>query len=646
MNEDKYLTELERQQKYLSQLPGNFSFPLFNAKTAVESQRKSGYRDTAAAAREIVDNGFESGARHIHVIFETERNGTGKSVVSSVAFVDDGPGMVPKMARYALTWGGGTHFDDPSFIGKFGFGLPNASINQTRRTEVYTRTHGGENFRMACLDIDVYRDYDLQSIPDEVEAELPPFVQAHIAKTGLNLDHGTVVVWKKPDRLTYRTPAKLKDHLLNDFGVTYRYLLVRGTNPLDLRVEGIPVEPVDPLFLMPEARYYVKPDEGGARCSHEFALPVYAYVDQDTGHLYFERLKSEAELEQVGRLPNSVISSIYLRIARFPLGFVLGTGQAKKGKTDAYKRFEIRKSRRGMSFVRADREIEVLDAFPKTDQDVSEGMGQWPLLQTYAYHWGIEVRFSAELDDVFGIANDKQRVRPTEDFWRVLAQADVDQLLRNENVWQQQIRRDRDRDVVPVRPTSDPSPAEQAAQEADYAVSVKPVIPTRSRKEAVEKLNEVAREQAGATGQDLDEARKALEKQAQQRRYKIDYYDSDDGPFYKPEWVGAQLVVYINRKHPFYEVLYVPLLRSTSGRQAKEAVDLLLITLARGELTVADELIGEWYMAQRKRVWSPFLETAMLSLRRRVAIDPEEAAENELLDSLFVNGLEEEIPAL
>ena len=46
------------------------------------------------------------------------------------------------MARFALSWGGGTHFDDPDFIGKFGFGLPNASINQTRRVEVYTKPSG------------------------------------------------------------------------------------------------------------------------------------------------------------------------------------------------------------------------------------------------------------------------------------------------------------------------------------------------------------------------------------------------------------------------------------------------------------------------------------------------------------------------
>ena len=83
-------------------------------------------------------------------------------------------------------------------------------------------------------------------------------------------------------------------------------------------------------------------------------------------------------------------------------------------------RFEIRQSRRGMSFVRAGREIETLDAFPRSSRDKASGLGEWPMLQSYAYHWGIEIGFGPEFDDVFGITNDKQRVRPIDDFWRLL----------------------------------------------------------------------------------------------------------------------------------------------------------------------------------------------------------------------------------
>src|SRR5262249_54549760 len=135
----------------------------------------------------------------------------------------------------------------------------------------------------------------------------------------------------------------------------------------------------------------------------------------------------------------------------------------KKGKKEieAHHRFDIRSSRRGMTFVRAGREIETVDAFPRSKRDEASGLGQWPLLQGYAYHWGVEVKFDPSLDDVFGITNDKQRVRPIEDFWRLLQREEIDRLLRAENLWQQVERRKKDRPSV--EPSDQPTPGEAAA---------------------------------------------------------------------------------------------------------------------------------------------------------------------------------------
>ena len=140
--DQKLLTEVQRQEAVLADLPENYEFPLFDGRQAVESQRKSGYKNTARAAREIVDNAYESVAKNVWIAFrrpaDAERTrGQWKESVSGIAFIDDGPGMLPAMARYALSWGGGTHFNEPTGIGRFGFGLPNSSINQTRRVEVY-----------------------------------------------------------------------------------------------------------------------------------------------------------------------------------------------------------------------------------------------------------------------------------------------------------------------------------------------------------------------------------------------------------------------------------------------------------------------------------------------------------------------------
>src|SRR4051812_33928457 len=183
--EDRLLTEVQRQQKYLDELGPDFSFPLFNPKHAMESQRRNGYRNTAAAAREIVDNSIEAGAKKVHIVFErggpSKMHGRAESV-TGIAFIDDGSGMLPQMARCALCLGGGTHFYESNFIGKFGFGLPNSSINQTRRVEVYTKTEGDPTIYMTYLDVNEVQNQGRASIPDAKKAHLPEFVQRHIEK--------------------------------------------------------------------------------------------------------------------------------------------------------------------------------------------------------------------------------------------------------------------------------------------------------------------------------------------------------------------------------------------------------------------------------------------------------------------------------
>jgi hypothetical protein len=607
MSNDRLLSEIERQKKYLSKLPDNFEFPLFNSQQALESQRRNGYRDTASAAREIIDNSLEAGATEIHVVFDRHKSTKGKDLVTSVAFIDNGSGMLPKMAQYALSLGGGTHFDDSNFIGKFGFGLPNASINQTRRVEVYTRTEKKESITMAVLDVTRVKMHGLQTVEEPVEAKLPKFVQQFLDRTGLKFDQGTIVVWVDPDRLTYRTAGSLKEHLVDDFGVTYRYLL----NNIKLIVEGVEVDIVDPLFLDPNGRYYKPKAEGGADPQLDRTFPVIYFQDPDTSALHLKKAEDAKDIEKSEKDENVLaIGNIQIRIARLPLDFVAKKGEAVD--SAARKRFEIRQSRRGMSFVRAGREIETVDAFPRSMRDRASGLGKWPLLQSFAYNWGVEVKFSPELDEVFGITNDKQRVRPIEDFWRLLCQEEVDRRLREENAWQGAQRDERKKAKAIVATSDSSTPAEQAAAAVDTVTGRRSRVPEHALPQAKAEFEAEAQRRVGKTAKSIEEARAAVENEAKRRRYKIDYFDDSNGPFYEPRWeLGDQVVVRINRQHPFYETLYGELLRLPGGLRAKESVDVLLIALAKAELIIEDEIAKLWYLEQRRGVWSPFLSNAL-----------------------------------
>ena len=625
---DRLLTEVERQDKYLAKLPEDFAFPLFNAAQALESQRRSGYRNTAAAAREIVDNAIEAKATRIDVCFERPKalkaHQRAESV-SSIAFIDNGSGMRPKMARYALSWGAGTHFDDPAFIGKFGFGLPNASINQTRLVEVYTKTASDEAITKAVLDVRRVKEHGLHSIEDTVEAPLPDFVQAYLDKQGLPFDHGTVVVWIEPDRLTYKTPALMKEHLLDDFGVTYRYLLEN----VELHVDKTKVLPVDPLFLTPSGRYFLPQDAGGAEMSADYNLAVKYARDPASGLLTLTKVQDLSELDPND--PNlEAAGAIYVRVARFPYGFAEDPRKVTDADADAQRRFEVRKTRRGMSFVRAGREIETVDVFPKSVKDQAKGLGSWPLLQSYAYHWGVEVRFDPDLDEVFGITNDKQTVRPIEELWKLFASEEIDKQLNREQMHQRKIRkeeRDRQKQALAAR-SEEVTPAESAAAAADAMTGQKPRVPERSAAKAREDLDAAAAEHAKVNKTSIDAAKQALEEAAKRRPYVIDFYDEARGPFYKPERLnGSQIVVKINRQHSFFRALYSPLLNLTGGAEAKQALDVLLIALARSELAVENEATADWYLKQRERAWSEFLDDAYRSLQQKMAPVDEESAE-------------------
>lgn len=626
---DRLLTEIERQQKYLDRLPEDFTFPLFNAAQALESQRRSGYRNTAAAAREIVDNAMEAGATRIDVCFgkpkQRQANQRAASL-NAIAFIDNGSGMIPKMAQYALSWGASTHFDDPSFIGKFGFGLPNASINQTKQVEVYTKVAGANAITKAWLDVRDVRSHGLQSIPDTVEAELPEFVQVYLDSKQLAFEHGTVVVWVEPDRTSYRTTALMKEHLIDDFGVTYRYLL----DKVDLIVEGSKVEPVDPLFLTEGARYFLAEEKGGAMMTNNWNIPVKYIRNPETGQMDLLKVESIDELKLDD--PNiEAAGVINVKVSRFPYEFAKDSKGAK-AETDAHRRFEIRKTRRGMSFVRAGREIETVDVFPKSMKDQAKGLGNWPLLQSYAYHWGVEVAFTPALDEIFGITNDKQTVRPIEDLWRLLANEKIDAALGREQTYQRDTRKEEKekRKQADARKAERQTKAEEAAARADTVGGRKPKVADHAKPVVRQTLDTQAKDRAKIDQTSIDQARKALEEEAKRRPYVIDFYDEPRGPFYKPQWnAGTQIAVLVNRQHPFFQVLYAPLLGLANGDEAKQAIDLLLIALARAELSVTDETASAWYEAQREREWSPFLGDAYKLLQQTMAPLEEETAMDE-----------------
>ena len=193
----------------------------------IQATRDAGYRGTAAAIAELVDNAYEANAAHVRVTIEHADAGLMMSIL------DDGTGMPPETMRVALQFGGSTRFNSRTGVGRYGMGLPNSSVSQARHVDLYSwqRRQGYWTY----LDV------------DEVVAGTQSFIPAPAGREPATRSRsGTMVVWTKCDRLDSDDPNALADQLRQRLGRLFRHRLWEGRS---LHVNNEAAVPIDPLFL-------------------------------------------------------------------------------------------------------------------------------------------------------------------------------------------------------------------------------------------------------------------------------------------------------------------------------------------------------------------------------------------------------------
>src|SRR5260370_20609052 len=115
----------------------NQSYSIVALERFIQATRGCGYKGTARAISELVDNSVQAGAKKIAISI-TEASSSAEQKEMEVSILDNGCGMDPFTLRQALRFGGSTRFGDRSGLGRYGMGLPNASLSQARRVTVYT----------------------------------------------------------------------------------------------------------------------------------------------------------------------------------------------------------------------------------------------------------------------------------------------------------------------------------------------------------------------------------------------------------------------------------------------------------------------------------------------------------------------------
>ena len=543
--------DLEAQRRYAERMVAEgYDFGLTHGEAFVRGIRDLGYKSTATAIDELVDNSEQAGAQQVHVFFDD----LGRDP-TWLAVADDGHGMVHEMIRLAVIWGGTHRENDRKGFGRYGWGLPSASVSIGRRFTVYSWTSGLDSCQTVTVDLDDiaegrYNQNGRIVIPPACPAQLPKHVEVHLARLNFSANHGTVVVIEKIDRLSWRNPTTLKTNLLEHFGVIYRNYL----RNIRMTVQGARVESVDPLFLTPGARYYDLDEERAEE---------------------LEPIRIDVR-EKESKEPKGTIT---VRFSYMPYTFLRADKTKPGGRGNKNKRQDVRIDNNGLILLRNGRQIDVITRkhpyinFLTDDRTI-----------------GVEVNFPPTLDEEFSITTSKQQVVLTDRMWNILKEHDVFKAIRS-----MQKRYDTDKAAWQGRfaareDSGEGRASEQAMAEADKFKTRPPSGDAEERRrKAAERLRLLAEKRAAETGKSVEEAVEELEAEAQGRPYVVQEEEMPGAPFYRMEQIGGMKVLYLNRAHNFYKDMYAEIAAQASNNPSvlrlRSALEVLLFVLGDSSLT-------------------------------------------------------------
>jgi len=561
---------LERQERYVAQQTVSGDDSLIVGAAFLRGIRDLGYQNTAKAIDEKIDNSMQSGATNIHVVFGYEGKGTKPA---SYAVIDDGSGMIPAMLGYAAKWGGTDRENDRSGLGRYGYGLPSSCVSQGKRFQVFSRISGGE-MNAVCVDLEDLKVGEGGRVPAPAPTptDLPNWLQSYVDEHFNGLDHGTIVLVDKLDRLTWSTKENLRKHLLEHFGLVYRTFL----EDRNLVVEGVKVEPVDPLFLTAGSR--------------NFTLDEDRAIPYESGQIPM-------------KAPDGSTVIVKLRASYLPPRFGFVDKNTTKN-TTKNARMPVMGDHEGLIIMRMGRQMDVVTRHPWGDDD---RLSTWRAEDRY---WQIELDFPADLDEKFSVTTSKQSVRLDDSIWDALQTHGVRKLISEIKaryaVDAGKIRKGQDTDKDQKRPS------EQAMESATEFKGSKPSAEQLAANERGQsQVNAEAEKIATQTGLPFAEVKANLEKEIARRPFVIAEESAIGAPFYRPEGALSQIKVWLNQNHPFYTDLYAG---PKSTPETRAAIEVLLFVLAGEEVNAMESRL-EFYERERSK-WSNELRTALRELSK------------------------------
>lgn len=336
----------------------------------IQATRDSGYKTLGSALAELIDNSFEAQATIVSVAIGTFSEA--ETYDTQVVVSDNGRGMDGNTLAHALQFGWSSRFNQRNGHGRYGMGLPNSSLSHAGRVEVYSARRGK-------IPASVFLDVDDVASGRSTGILSPKGVSRSAFRELSSFAFGTVVVWRKCDRLSGRKLGPLCRKLRIELGRLFRYQLWAGKRIL---VNGETVRPFDPLF---------ERGEGNLRGAQAYG----------------------PELSFEIRLQKST-SIVCVRFTELPVEQWHSFSNQEKNS------YGISKNA-GVSIIRAGREIDQGWFFMGRKR--KENYDDW---------WRCEIRFEPKLDELFGVTHTKQEIHPTDILLEMLV-PDMERIARELN---------------------------------------------------------------------------------------------------------------------------------------------------------------------------------------------------------------------
>lgn len=571
---------------------------IVDIKNMGDALRNTGYKNIESAVAEIIDNAEEANAKNAFVILGAHIDpSSGRKVIHEIGFLDDGSGMDTSTLGTCLGIGFTTRTGRRG-LGRFGVGLPQASLYACPEVIVYSWQNGIQNCQRVFLDIEKVKSGEQTEIADPVNEQIPEKYQQYIHyQTPTNSfdfsKSGTLVIWSNCDRISPKTRGPLTERLEFALGQKFRHFIHNGEFKIRIIAHenqdaAVDVAPNDPLFLM-EDNYVL--------CNENCPAQVFRGVRGDDLEPAFELYGEETVSIKYIDKNNSVSSAnVTIRFSKVKAKFYDETA-FPTGNPGAYPFGKYASKMEGISVVRANREIDFrqFDFYSTTN----EPQHRW---------WGCEIMFDPVLDEAFGVANNKQYV----ELKRIEAE-DIDYEEEVQPIWCQlydviynTIKEMYRLNEETRRNTRSYDDADTPATNIINSVENESANSDEGDSDIDEEVIDPASDEAISAGKE-ELANQGYENPTDEQasrfisnKVNFDYADKGErAPAFDYKFVLSTTIITINTSHKFYTLLLEKIYPNTEARTTFELLLASLVQSIRKTDTTQkqenDKLVTLWY---------------------------------------------------